>query len=451
MKKLFGDAEFIKKLILIALPIGLQTMVNMFVNLIDTIMVGRLGDIALSSVNISSQFPFLYVMGMMGLCNGGMILAAQAWGNKRKDIVKAMTAYLFRLCGIANIVFFLLAFLIPGPIISIYTNNAGIIETGTVYLRMLSWCFLFQSFPLLFVTLLRSIGEANLGFVSSVYACLANVFFNWVFIFGNLGFPAMGVLGAAVGTVMARVTELIVVLVFLIRDKKLQFRPKDLLLKLEKPVKQDFYRIGLPSLVSELTGNLNVSAAAMITGRVSEYYIAANSIVHNIWTISSLFLFGIATGANVIIGHMIGAKEIDKAKEASGYIMNMAILIGLGGAVLIHVLAPLIISFFNVSEMTVMTAQKLKNAASVIMLFMSLQMILTKGVLRGGGQAAAVTRVDLISCWLVNIPVGYFVALVLKADPFWIYLSLRCDYFIKSVWGIWKIRKTDWIIRLNVD
>ena len=272
MKKIFGDTEFLQKLILIALPIGLQTAVNMFVNLIDTIMVGKLGDIALSSVNISSQFPYLYMTVIMGLSNAGMIIAAQAFGNGRTDLVKSMTAFCFKLCIIVNAIFFSLAFLFPGTIISIYTNNPGIIETGAVYLKVLSICFLFQSFPLLFVTLLRSIGEANIGFISSLFACFANVFFNWVFIFGNLGFPALGVLGAAVGTVMARITELIVVLVYLAKDKILRFRPKDLSLGLTKEVRQDYIRIGTPSIISEVTTNLNVSAAAWHRKRCQHHH-----------------------------------------------------------------------------------------------------------------------------------------------------------------------------------
>lgn len=451
MRKIFGDLDFLRHLVLIALPIGLQSVVNLLVNLIDTIMVGRLGDIALSSVNISSQFPFLYMMSIMGIANAGLIIASQAFGNQRPDRVKAMLSFCFKIGFVLNAVFFSLSYLIPGTIVSIYTDNAAIIETGAKYLKILSWSMLFQSVSLTATVILRSAGVNRLGFTSSLFACFANVFFNWIFIFGNLGAPAMGVMGAALGTVMARITEFLVVIIGMARDTKLGWKLSDIELRLDSGALSDFIRVGTPSIISEVTGTLNVSAAAMITGRVSEYYIAANSIVHNIWTISSLFLFGVAMGANVIIGHMIGASEMDRAKEYTGYFINIAIAIGLSAAVITQLIAPFITSFFNVSPEALETAAKLTRAAGIAVFFLAMQTILTKGVLRGGGQAAAVTKVDLLSCWLVNLPAGFLVALVLKLDPFWIYLSLRIDYFIKTVWALYKIKKTDWIIRLNVD
>ncbi len=451
MNKIFGSGEFLKKLFVIAIPIGLQSVVNIFVNLIDTVMVGRLGDIALSSVNISGQFPYLYMTVAMGLSNAGLIIAAQAWGNERPDKVKDVIAHCLRLCMIVNIVFFLLAFILPKQIISIYTDNDSIIESASVYLRILSVCFLFQTFPQALVTLLRSVGVNRLGFTTSLFACFANVFFNWVFIFGNLGAPALGVTGAAVGTVLARVAELIVIIVFMIRQKYIAFSLRDLARRLDPSMRADFTKLAVPSVLSEVTGNLNVSAAAMITGRVSEYYIAANTIVHNIWTVSSLFMFGIATGANVMIGHEIGASNMERTREYAKYMTRISVVIGLFGAVMTQLIAPVITSFFNVSPQTLETAEHLKYAASVAVFFLAMQIVLTKGILRGGGQAAAVTRVDLLSCWLINIPVGFVVALVLRLDPFWIYLSLRLDYIIKTVWGLWRINRTDWILRLNVD
>ncbi len=451
MERLFGDREFLKKLIVIAIPIGLQSVVNILVNLIDTVMVGTLGDIALSAVNISGQFPYLYMTAGMGLANAGLIIASQAWGNQRPDKVKDIIAHCLRLCAMVNIVFFLLAFFIPREITMIYTDNASIIDTASVYLRILSVCFLFQSFPLALVTLLRSIGVNRLGFISSLFACAANVFFNWIFIFGNLGAPALGVTGAAIGTVLARVTELIVVSVYMVRQDRMKFALGDLTRTLDPAMRADYRRLAVPSVISEVTGNLNVSAAAMITGRVSEYYIAANTIVHNIWTISSLFMFGIATGSNVMIGHEIGAKRINQTKLYAKYMIRIAAVIGIMGACLTQIIAPVITGFFNVSPQTIETAGQLKNAASIAVFFLAMQVVLTKGILRGGGQAAAVTRVDLLACWLVNIPVGFLAALVLRLDPFWIYLSLRLDYLIKTVWGLWRVNRTDWILRLNVD
>lgn len=451
MKKIFGDKEFIWKLIGIALPLALQSVVNLMVNLIDTIMVGKLGDIALSSVNICSQFPYLYMTVFMGIANAALVICSQAWGNNRPDKVKTMMAACLKLAALINAVFFLLAFLFPSGITAIYTDNAGIIETGGVYLKILSFTLLFQSFSQIIVTLLRSVGVTRLGFVTSLFSCIANVFFNWMFIFGNLGAPAMGVSGAAVGTVIARILEFVMAAGYLLIDGRLSFRLPDLFLKMEKEMRSDFIKLGTPGVISEVTGNLNVSAAAMITGRVSEYYIAANTIVHNIWTISSLFMFGIAMGSSVIIGHEIGAGRRERAREYADHLIYLAGLIGLLAAVLIQIIAPLITSFFDVSVQAKETAFILKNAASICVFFLSMQFTICKGILRGGGQAAAFTKVDLITCWLINIPAGFVTALVLHANPFWIYLSLRIDYLIKTIWGLWKVKKTDWIIRLNVE
>lgn len=449
--KVFQDREFLKKLVGVALPLGLQSAVNMIVNLIDTIMVGTMGDIALSAVNIGMQFPYLAMTVGMGISNAALIIAAQAWGNNKPEKVKKIMAFVIKICIVIGIVFFLLSFLFPSQILNIYTDEANIINDGAIYLRILSFSILMQAVSHGIITILRTCGVNQLGFYASFAACLANVFFNWIFIFGNLGAPAMGLAGAALGTVMARITEFLIAFIYMLHDNKLGFRIPDIRLVMEPLMRNDLIKLGTPSLISEVTGNLNVSAAAMITGRVSAYYIAANSIIHNAWTLSSLFLFGIAMGGSVIIGHEIGAKHFDRAKEYSRYFIMIAFVIGIVSAVLTVAIAPFIINFFNVSEQTRAVAYELSFAAAIGILFNAFQIILTKGVLRGGGQAKAVTKVDLLSCWLVNIPAGILVALVLKADPFWIYLSLRIDYLIKTIWSYWKITKTNWILRMNVD
>lgn len=451
MKKLFGDRDFLRELFSIALPLAMQSVITMVVNMIDSIMIGSLGDIALSSVTISGQFPWLCMTASMGISNAGLIIASQAWGNNRPDKVKSMIAFCLRCSIVVGIVAFLLSYTFPGQIISIYSNDPGIIAAGTVYLKIMSTACLLQSVSLVLVTMLRSAGLNKLGMYSSMVACFVNMAMNYVLIFGHFGFPAMGVKGAAVATVISRICEFAVIIFVLLRDELLHFRLPDLFLKTEKGQRQDFFRIGTPTIISEMTATLNVSAAAMITGRVSSYYIAANSVVHSIWTISSLFMFGIGVGASVIIGHAVGAGNNEKAEEYSHYLIHIAIAIGITGAILTQVLAPVITSFYNVSPEAIATAGQLKYAASIAVFFLAIQQVTNKGILRGAGQASVVTKVDLSTAWLVNIPVGYLVALVLHLPPFWIYLSLRLDYMIKSLWGLNRLKKGNWIVRLNVD
>ena len=298
---------FYRKLIAIALPVGLQSAVNMIVNLIDTVMVGTLGDTALSAVNLSSQFPYLYMTVFMGLGNAAMVIASQAWGNSRPDKVKEVLVFVLKISVPVSVLFFLAAFLFPSPILYIYTNETQIVEMGQIYLKLLSLTFLLQAFTMTIVTVLRSAGVNRLGFYTSTLACLVNMAGNWVLIFGRFGLPAMGLAGAAVATVIARIVEFAVVVWYLFHNDRLPFSVSDFSIRGSRQMIADLKKIGTPSVISEVTQNLNVSAAAMITGRVSAYYIAANTIVHNIWTISSLFLFGLSMGASVMIGHEIGA------------------------------------------------------------------------------------------------------------------------------------------------
>lgn len=448
---LFGDRDFLKKLISIALPLGLQSMITMMVNLIDTIMIGSLGDIALSGVNISSQFPFLAMTAAMGVANAGLIITSQAWGNKRPDKVKSMIAFCLRVALVVSLVFFVVALCWPGFVVSIYSNNAEIIVYGAKYLKILAWSLPFQCISIVIVTMVRSAGINKLGLYTSMIACFTNMIMNYLLIFGHLGFPQLGLQGAAIATVLARVVEFVIAAFVLLTNKKLPFKLMDVFLHIDKGQLEDFVRIGTPTIISEMTMTLNASVAAMITGRVSPYYIAANSIVHNIWTISNMFMFGVGTGSSVIIGHTIGANEREKAEEYAKVFIRIGMTLGMISVIMTQVLAPVITSYFNVSAETLIMVGKLKNAASIAVFFQAMQTVVCKGVLRGAGQAALVTKVDLITCWLLNLPIGFFVALVLHADPFFIYLSLRVDYLVKTIWGMLRIKKGNWIIRLNVD
>ena len=231
MKRIFGSREFILELISIAFPLAMQSVVSMVVNMIDSIMIGSLGDIALSGVNISSQFPFLGMTTAMGISNAGLIIASQAWGNKKPDQVKSMVAFCLRLSFIISLFFFAAAMMFPSFIISIYSNDASIIRDGAVYLRIISLTLPLMCVSTVLCTMVRSAGLNKLGLQASLTACIINMIFNWILIFGHLGFAPMGLKGAAIATVIARVCEIIVVFTVVLRDKKLGLRVKDIFLK----------------------------------------------------------------------------------------------------------------------------------------------------------------------------------------------------------------------------
>lgn len=281
--------------------------------------------------------------------------------------------------------------------------------------------------------------------MTSIIAFFVNVFFNWVFIFGKLGAPEMQIEGAALGTLIARLVEMTVIGgYFLFVDKRVGYRVKDFFKRCGDHLRL-YIQYCIPVLVSDTLLALGNSAVSVIMGHIGASFVAANAIVSQVVRMSTVFTQGVSNASSVMTGNTLGKGETEKAYKQGITFLSMSVIIGVCAGLIILAICPLIVGGFNITEETRAIADQLMFAVALMVIFQSAQSVLTKGVLRGGGDTRFLMIADILFLWLVSIPLGYVAGLVLHLPAFFIYAALKADWVIKSIWCSFRLVKGKWI------
>ena len=439
------DRKFYAKAAGIALPIAAQSLITIGVNIMDTIMVGDLGEVALSATSLANQFINIFHICCMGLGMGASVLTARFWGMKDLVSLKKTITIMLRICIALATAFALVTAVAPGFVMSIYSPEAEIIEAGTKYFNWSVVSYWLLGMSLTMTIVLRSVGQAWLPLLTRIIAFFVNIGANYIFIFGKFGAPEMGVAGAALGTLIARAFEFIMIdgYVFFV-DKKIGYRIRDLLGKCSDMLRE-YLRVSIPVLVSDTLLGLGNSAVAIVMGHIGSSFVSANAITTVTQQLSTVFISGISQSSCMVIGHTLGEGDVQRAKTEGNTFLMLGTAIGVLAGGFIMLISPLIISFYNITPETKAIAQELMLAIGLIVVFQSMNSILTKGVMRGGGDTKFLMVADILFLWIVSIPVGAIAGLVLHLPAFWIYVCLKLDQIIKAIWCIGRFRSNLWI------
>lgn len=444
--KIVTDCSFYREILSIFLPVVLQSCINQGVNMMDTIMVGTLGDATISASSLANQFYSFFNCLCMGLSGAGLVLSAQSWGARDTERVCRVFDLLLQLIAVFSALFGAVTALFPEQIMSLYINDPEVIRQGAAYLRITALVYLPHGVSLIFINVMRSVGNAKLGLITSAISFFINIGTNYIFIFGKLGLPAMGLAGAALGTLCARVTELFVCTVFVLKkDKNLGY---NLLGTLQLPsfeMLEKFIKVGLPVVIGDLLLALSANAVSWILGHMGKEFVSSYAIVQVIERMCTIAAGGAASAAGVMVGHLVGAKEYRKAQLAANTFFVIALIIGAIGAGLILALGQWSISLYNVTPETVQIASSMMAANAIIVVFQIIQSIMGKGVLRGGGDTKFVMFTDVVYQWLVSIPLGYLFGIRFGLTPFFVLLAVRSDYMIKGTVYFFRTRSSKWI------
>lgn len=433
----------------IALPIAAQSLITVGINLADTVMLSSMGDFQLSASSLAGQFINLFMIFCMGIGMGASVLTSRFWGMRDDDSLKKAVTIMLRFCFIFSTVFTVATIVAPELIMKIYTSDKTLIDYGVKYLNWLIPTYIFMGFSLTCTIVLRSVGQVKIPLICSITAFFVNVFFNWVFIFGKLGAPRMEIEGAALGTLIARGYEFIFICgYFFFFDKKIKYRIKHLMLKCSGLLRE-YIRVSIPVLISDGLLALGNNAVAMVMGRIGKAFVAANSVTVVVQQLSSVLTQGTSNASGIITGHTMGEGDFKKAQKQGYAFLVMGLIIGVFASLLILIVKNPIIRFYDVSSEAKQIANKLMYSIVVIMVFQSVNSILTKGVLRAGGDTKFLMVGDVLFLWLASVPLGALAGLVLHLDPFWIYFFLKIDQIIKCIWCYFRLRSGKWLKKIN--
>ena len=444
------DRSFYRSLVTLAVPISLQNLVTFAVGFADNLMIGSLGDDAISGVYVGGQLQSVLQMFIGGIEGAILILAAQYWGRKDRESIRKVVSIGVKFALGVGILMTLVAVSFPEWTIRIFTQDPGVIQEGAAYVQIVGFTYLFFSISQVMIAAMRSVETARVGLYISLIAMVVNVSLNYVFIFGHLGFPAMGVRGAAIATLISRVVEMCasVGYVFFV-DKKLRFGLRDLF-RTDRQLLRDFIRYGLPVIGGQVVWSVNMLANTKILGYYSAEVIAAASITGMLHNLIYVWMNGLSSAVGIITGKTVGAGLYEKMKEYSKTVQMIFLFVGLISGAAVFLARDGFISLYNASPEAQEYSRQFINVISVTIIGTCYQAACLFGLVKSGGDISFVFKNDSIFVFLVVIP-SSLLAMWLGAPPWVVFACLKCDQILKCFVALVKINRYNWMKNLTRD
>lgn len=451
MRLIAQDKKFYRQAARLAVPITFQSLITIGVNLTDNLMLGKVSEQALSGATLANEFVNLFQILCMGMGMGASVMTARFYGAGEKAALKKSVTIMYRFCLAFILLFTLAVLLAPEGIMRIYTKEEPIIALGAEYFRWSIPRFLLVGLTLTTTQVMRSTERIRLPLMAAVAAFFLNVVLNYVLIFGKLGAPEMGVAGAALATVLARCVEFgVVVGYFVFKDKRAGYRLKDLWAPCGDLL-GEYVRVSIPVLVSDSLLGLGNSVVTMEIGHLGQSFVAANAIANPIRQLSTVVSQGISYSAAILVGNTLGRGSREEASAQGEAFLGLGLILGVLGAVCsVPVGFWLTSSFYELSPQTEAYTRQLLLAMALVIFFQSTNMILTKGVLRGGGDTRYLMVADILFLWVLSIPLGYAAGFWWQLSPFCVYLCMKADQIVKNIIAISRLKSQKWIQGIQV-
>jgi len=451
LTKLQKEQSFYKTLLRVALPTAGANLLQNAVGLADTLMVGTLGDSAVAAVAGANRVFFIFSLLLFGLVSGGSVLAAQYWGRRDTAAVARVAGIVLRFGMLSGVLFSIAAFAFPRVLLSAFSADPEVIALGAGYLRIIAVTFLTCAFSTAYATFLRSVEKAGLWMAVQGVAFFANIGFNSIFIFGLLGAPAMGVNGAALGTLLSRLLECVVVFVYArFFNKEFRLRPGDIL-HTDKALLRDFLRYAGVVVVNELVWGLGNSMHSVIMGHMSTQALTASSVAATIQGMVTVAFFGLASGAAVVVGKSIGQNQFDAAKRQCKAVTLLALGVGVACAGLLLLARAFLVGaavdlgLFRLSPGALGLIRQIMLLHVCLLPVISCNCTLIVGILRSGGDTKVSAFLDTGFMWLISLPAAALAAFVFHIPPIWVMMLLYCEELLKCAFAAWRMLRWKWM------
>lgn len=439
------NKKFYKTLITLCIPIIIQNLLSNLINMVDTIMVGGLGEISVASIGIANQYFFLYNMALSGIIGGASLFIAQFYGKNDKLNIRKITGLSVISALMIGITFMIVAFFSPKFIIYFFSKDLDVIKVATNYFSIIGFCYPIIAISNVFSMGSRSIRNPKLGMICSTISLFINIILNYVFIFGKLGMPALGASGAAIATVIARIIELILLvsyIYFIKDDYELRFTFKDIKL-INKDLLKAYISKTTPTFLNDTLWAFGTVLYAVAYSKAGISAIAASQIASSTGNFFIVTAVCVAIGSSIMIGNELGA---DNIKKAIHYSKKFAILVTLVGAIfglLLIISIPGLIKLFSVSDQLMPDIKKIFVIMGILMALKTFNTFIIIGVLRSGGDTKYALFLEMGCMWIVSLPLTFFAAY--KGLPIYILVGLTyTEEVVKLIFGVPRAISKKW-------
>lgn len=445
MFKDLKNKEFLSTMIMMAVPITIQSFITSSLNLVDNLMVGKLGEEAIASVGLANQYIFIFTLCILGVNAGASVFMSQFWGKKDLKNIKKILGLDLTVGLVVSMIFAIGCGVFSNEIMEILSNDPRVIELGANYLKIVAISCIFTNFTQAYSSALRSTEQPKVPMYASLIGVLVNACLNWVFIFGNLGFKEMGVSGAALATTIARGIEMIVILTFVyINNNKIASRFAELT-SFDLNFVKIYFRTSWSVIINEIVWSLGMTAYSIAYAAIGTNAVASMQIATTLNNMFMVFLIGLATASSIMIGNKIGSDEEETARKYAKSIAVMSVSVGFILGVLIWITAPLALLPFNISKSTYLDTLKVLRVIGLFFTIRAFNMVMIVGVFRGGGDTTYSMLVQSGTIWLYAVPMAFLGATVFSLPVYSVYFLICTEEFLKIIFEVGRLKSGKWI------
>lgn len=445
------EKTFYKSFMILALSLALQNLLTYGVNMMDTLMLGRYSQNAMGGVSLCNQIQFLLQMLVVGAGEGAVVMGSQYWGRKKLEPIPHIIGVALRFGGALAVLLFILVFGWPNQILSLLSNDPAVIAEGAKYFSIIRYTYVIFTITNILVASLRSIGVVRIGYMISGSTLVINVCLNYLLIYGNLGFPEMGVRGAACATLIARCVELIIVIWFLkYRENVLNLNLRKLL-HIDTSYVRDYMKVSLPVLINQALWGVAQMVQTGILGHLGGDVTAANAISVQVYQVLSVVCYGAASAAGIVVGRTIGEGNEKKLHPLVTTLQVLFLSIGLCSGLAIFLLRGPILAAFGgtLTDNAYRLSRQFMLVLAITTVGTSYQMACDNGIIRGGGDTAFSAKMNLISMWGIIVPFSAMAAFWWKCPPVAVFFLLKWDQLYKAIPVGIRLHSWKWVKKVT--
>ncbi len=457
IRNMMKDKAFLSKTLAITVPIALQNLLNNVLNMVDTLMIGRLGETTVAAVGLANKVFFVFSLLMFGICSGSGILAAQYYGKREMVNIRRVLRMSLMIGVGASFLFVIAGLFFPSFVMRIFTPSEETIAIGVTYLIFIAISYPLTAITNCYVAILRSMNYVKLPVAITSISIVVNVFFNYGLIFGKLGMPQLGVAGAAIATLLARVVEVSALLIAVhmhkagdggvgdfVHTKYVKAKENGTAF-LHRAFVMKYLNTATPVIANEFMWGLGVTMYSLVYGRMGDAAMAAITITGTVEQVALVFFFGICSAAAVILGNEMGADQLKRAEEHAKYYMVLLLGMTLIGAALTLLVKGPVIAIFEMSDTVNHYIHLCITAFALYMPIRMLNCLIIVAILRSGGDTKAALFLDVTSVWFIGIPMAVLGGLILGLPIYLVYAMIMIEEFYKLVLGFLRYRKKKWL------